>query len=67
MHRYIPRLHIIQAFDDYTIQTGPSSTFIFEETAFIAVTAYQNDQVEFFVSNFYIHINYICLDKKFKN
>jgi hypothetical protein len=45
MHRYIPRLHIVQASDDYSIRTGPLSTFIFDETAFIAVTAYQNDQV----------------------
>ncbi len=46
MHRYIPRLHIIQASDDYSIRTGPLSTFIFDETIFIAVTAYQNDQVD---------------------
>lgn len=45
MHRYIPRLHIIEALDSYSMRTGPLSTFIFEETAFIAVTAYQNDQV----------------------
>lgn len=47
MHRYIPRLHIVQASDQYGIRTGPLSTFIFDETAFIAVTAYQNDQVTF--------------------
>ncbi len=47
MHRYIPRLHIVQASDDYSIRTGPLSTFIFDETVFIAVTAYQNDQVDF--------------------
>ena len=45
MHRYMPRLHIVQASDSYSIRTGPLSTFVFEETAFIAVTAYQNDQV----------------------
>jgi hypothetical protein len=27
------------------MRTGPLSTFIFDETVFIAVTAYQNDQV----------------------
>jgi hypothetical protein len=47
MHRYIIRLHIIQASDDYSIRTGPLSTFIFHETVFIAVTAYQNEQVNF--------------------
>ncbi|CAF1406298.1 unnamed protein product [Adineta steineri] len=45
MHRYIPRLHIVQASDSYSMRTGPLSTFIFEETVFIAVTAYQNDQI----------------------
>jgi len=45
MHRYIPRLHIVQATDTYSMRTGPLSTFIFDETVFIAVTAYQNDQV----------------------
>jgi hypothetical protein len=45
MHRYIPRVHIVQASDSYSMRTGPLSTFIFDETAFIAVTAYQNDQV----------------------
>ena len=45
MHRYMPRLHIVQASDSYSIRSSPLSTFVFEETAFIAVTAYQNDQV----------------------
>ena len=48
MHRYVPRIHIVAASDEYAIRTSPSSTFMFEETAFIAVTAYQNDQVGFF-------------------
>ncbi len=51
MHRYIPRVHIVQASDSYTMRTGPLSTFIFDETAFIAVTAYQNDQVNL-IENF---------------
>ncbi|CAF0878895.1 unnamed protein product [Rotaria sp. Silwood1] len=45
MHRYIPRLHIVEASDSYSMRTGPLSTFIFDETVFIAVTAYQNDQI----------------------
>lgn len=48
MHRYIIRLHIVQASDEYSIQSGPLSTFVFDETAFIAVTAYQNEKVIFF-------------------
>jgi hypothetical protein len=58
MHRYIPRVHIVQASDDYAIRTGPFSTFVFDETAFIAVTAYQNDQVNLYrLNNFIYHKN----------
>ncbi|CAF2041694.1 unnamed protein product [Rotaria magnacalcarata] len=46
MHRYIIRLHIVQATDDFSLRTGPLSTFLFDETIFIAVTAYQNDQIK---------------------
>lgn len=45
MHRYQPRLHIVKA---NTVLELPSSTFrtyIFSETEFMAVTAYQNEQV----------------------
>jgi hypothetical protein len=42
MHKYIPRLHIINSskstFDNVNI-------FVFPETQFIAVTAYQNENV----------------------
>ena len=38
MHKYIPRLHIVEE--------GKSiNTFLFEETSFIAVTSYQNSLV----------------------
>jgi hypothetical protein len=36
------------------MRTGPLSTFIFDETAFIAVTAYQNDQVKIYLKLEYI-------------
>jgi hypothetical protein len=54
MHRYIPRVHIVQASDDYAIRTGPFSTFVFDETGFIAVTAYQNDRVSIHRLNIFI-------------
>lgn len=62
MHRYIPRVHIVQASDSYSMRTGPLSTFIFDETAFIAVTAYQNDQVSFkhSFSIFFMHFSRFC-------
>jgi hypothetical protein len=38
MHKYIPRIHIVEE--------GKSlSTFNFNETSFTAVTAYQNERV----------------------
>ena len=39
MHRYRPKLHIV------CTDTGEVEDFDFEETAFMAVTAYQNPQV----------------------
>ncbi|CAF0738131.1 unnamed protein product [Didymodactylos carnosus] len=45
MHRYQPRLHIVEASDVYSIRTGTYNTFTFDETVFTAVTAYQNDQI----------------------
>jgi len=67
MHRYIPRVHIVQASDDYEIRTGPFSTFVFDETAFIAVTAYQNDQVSHHQLNIFISIKPFVVDKKLEN
>ena len=52
MHKYVPRLHIIQALNSSNIDTKLSMTafdnvniFVFPETRFIAVTAYQNENV----------------------
>lgn len=48
MHRYQPRLHIVQSTDLCLSrqQQGAFRTFVFPETQFIAVTAYQNDKVD---------------------
>ncbi|XP_034047702.1 T-box-containing protein TBX6L-like [Thalassophryne amazonica] len=45
MHRYYPRFHVIQADSPYTVCWGPFQTFSFPETAFTAVTAYQNSKI----------------------
>ncbi|OAD58738.1 T-box transcription factor TBX6, partial [Eufriesea mexicana] len=48
MHKYIPRIWIIRC-DDATrlsdLYSHPSSSFKFPETEFIAVTAYQNENI----------------------
>jgi hypothetical protein len=45
MHRYHPRFHIIQADDMFSVRWSVFQTFTFPETAFMAVTAYQNTKV----------------------
>jgi hypothetical protein len=56
MHKYIPRLHIIQAVNSSNNDTKLSmapfdnvNIFVFPETQFIAVTAYQNDNVYIYI------------------
>ena len=51
MHKYVPRLHIIEE--------GKSlSTFTFNEAVFTAVTAYQNELVSWKKEDFYLFQNY---------
>ena len=55
MHKYQPRVHIIKRPDDRTLAADlhlsndlnnyEYKTFVFPETSFIAVTAYQNQLV----------------------
>ncbi|KAI3388858.1 hypothetical protein SNEBB_005847 [Seison nebaliae] len=45
MHKYLPRFHVVQADDLSNLQNAQFNTFAFEETQFIAVTAYQNEKI----------------------
>ncbi|KAF5404390.1 T-box transcription factor TBX2 [Paragonimus heterotremus] len=45
MHKYIPRFHIIRADHVTKINLCDLITFVFDETEFIAVTAYQNERI----------------------
>ncbi|KAI6233651.1 hypothetical protein M3Y99_00879100 [Aphelenchoides fujianensis] len=45
MHKYQPRVHIVRCKDVSMLKVSLFKTFIFKETAFIAVTAYQNEKV----------------------
>ncbi|VDO11296.1 unnamed protein product [Rodentolepis nana] len=45
MHKYIPRVHIVRADDFLKINFCEFVTFSFEASEFIAVTAYQNEQI----------------------
>lgn len=45
MHKYQPRFHLVRANELMRLPYSNFRTFIFKETEFIAVTAYQNEKV----------------------
>uniref|UniRef100_A0A8C4N2K3 T-box transcription factor 16 n=1 Tax=Eptatretus burgeri TaxID=7764 RepID=A0A8C4N2K3_EPTBU len=45
MHKYQPRIHVIPGGDSHMLSSPAASTFLFPETEFIAVTAYQNSKI----------------------
>ncbi|XP_077865594.1 T-box 2/3 isoform X1 [Saccoglossus kowalevskii] len=45
MHKYQPRFHIVKANDILKLPWSQFRTYVFKETEFIAVTAYQNEKV----------------------
>ncbi|RMX53725.1 hypothetical protein pdam_00000392 [Pocillopora damicornis] len=45
MHKYQPRIHVVRADDTYKHPYSNFKTFSFPETAFIGVTAYQNEKI----------------------
>uniref|UniRef100_V9PPI9 [histone H3]-dimethyl-L-lysine(36) demethylase n=1 Tax=Bathyctena chuni TaxID=1403704 RepID=V9PPI9_BATCU len=45
MHRYQPRVHIVQCDDIYKIPWCAFRTMVFTETEFFAVTAYQSEKI----------------------
>ncbi|KAM9781499.1 T-box transcription factor TBX2b-like isoform 3-T3 [Syngnathus typhle] len=45
MHKYQPRFHIVRANDIMKLPYSTFMTYVFPETEFIAVTAYQNEKI----------------------
>lgn len=45
MHKYQPRFHVVRANDIMKLPFSTFRTYVFPETEFIAVTAYQNEKV----------------------
>ena len=45
MHKYQPRFHLVRANDILKLPYSTFRTYVFKETSFIAVTAYQNEKV----------------------
>ena len=51
MHKYQPRFHLVRANDILKLPYSTFRTYVFKETQFIAVTAYQNEKVRYFFFN----------------
>ncbi|OWF44320.1 T-box transcription factor TBX2-A-like [Mizuhopecten yessoensis] len=45
MHKYQPRFHLVRANDILKLPYSTFQSFVFKETEFIAVTAYQNEKI----------------------
>lgn len=50
MHKYQPRFHLVRANDLMKLPYATFRTYVFKETEFIAVTAYQNESVSWTAS-----------------
>jgi len=48
MQKYQPRFHVVRASDIINLPYSTFRTYVFRETEFIAVTAYQNEKVAVF-------------------
>lgn len=49
MHKYQTRFHLVRANDILKLPYSAFQTFVFKETDFFAVTAYQNEKVTNFI------------------
>jgi len=56
MHKYQPRFHLVKCNDIVKLPYSSFRTYIFKETQFIAVTAYQNEKV--ILQQFYFTQNF---------
>ena len=45
MHKYQPRFHLVRANDILQLPYSTFRTYVFKETEFIGVTAYQNEKI----------------------
>ena len=60
MHKYQPRIHIVRKREHIAsvinLKSEKTRTFAFDETQFIAVTAYQNQLVGIIFENFFTEL-----------
>jgi len=57
MHKYQPRFHLVRANDILKLPYSTFRTYVFKETEFIAVTAYQNEKVILYNNQALLNIN----------
>lgn len=60
LHKYEPRIHVVKVGGEAASQRT-IATFSFPESQFIAVTAYQNEEVFYYASNRVFNYNYFLL------
>ena len=64
MHRYQPRIHVIEVDSDPEKQSSkPLLTHFFVETQFLAVTAYQNTDVRVYVISYLLILTFCFMFK----
>jgi len=55
MHKYQPRFHLVRANDILKLPYSTFRSYVFKETEFIAVTAYQNEKVsDIWIAQIYV-------------
>jgi len=62
MQKYQPRFHLVRASDIINLPYSTFRTYVFRETEFIAVTAYQNEKAINYHRCFAVHVydQYFC-------
>ena len=63
MHKYQPRFHLVKCNDIVKLPYSPFKTYVFKETQFIAVTAYQNEKVFTLTVFFDIFVTYDIIEQ----
>uniref|UniRef100_A0A914RZZ2 T-box domain-containing protein n=1 Tax=Parascaris equorum TaxID=6256 RepID=A0A914RZZ2_PAREQ len=56
MHKYQPRLHVVRCAELINLPYSTFRTFVFKETEFIAVTAYQNEKVSTLLPHYAVEL-----------
>ncbi len=61
MHKYQPRFHIVRANDILKLPYSTFRTYVFPETDFIGVTAYQHDKVSYRAPKFSLDVSFFSV------